>query len=191
MPKMPTSKEIKKYLKKWNELENYKLQERSINLLFTDLCPENKKIEPILLKASVLNDFYSTNIFDIFTLSKHILSCNIDKCLQNNSKDIVNKIAFVKIKNKKRNFYSFASKYCSHHKPNDYPIYDYFVEKMLMFFKKEDKFYRFKKEELREYTKFVEIINSFKSFYNLDNFSLREIDIYLWLAGKYYFPKKY
>jgi hypothetical protein len=34
------------------------------------------------------------------------------------------------------NFYSFATKYCSHHKPEMYPIYDSYVDKMLGYFKK-------------------------------------------------------
>lgn len=29
------------------------------------------------------------------------------------------------------NFYSFASKYCSHHNPLDYPIYDIYVDEVL------------------------------------------------------------
>jgi hypothetical protein len=60
-----------------------------------------------------------------------------------------------------------------------------------MYFKKTDKFASFKKDELKIYYRFIEIIHEFKKFYNLDNFSLREIDIYLWLAGKKYFPNKY
>jgi len=182
---------IKQYLKKWDTLENYILQEKSLSLLFNKLCPENKRIEDILLKVSALNDFYSTNIFDTFSVAKHILKCDIDNHMSLCDYEIVNKIAKVSIKNKTINFYSFASKYCSHHNPDAFPIYDSFVDKMLMHFKKNDKFYEFKREELKIYPKFIEIINCFKDFYNLEDFSLREIDIFLWLAGKEHFPKKY
>ena len=182
---------VKNYLKMWDTLENYTLQERSLNLLFNKLCPENKCIEHVLLKVSALNDFYSTNIFDTFTVAKHILNNNIDDDLRTNNYAIVNKIANVSIKNKKKNFYSFASKYCSHHKPEIYPIYDYFVEKMLIHYKKVDKFKIFRKEDLKHYHKFIKIIEAFKEFYGLDNFSLRELDIFLWLVGKECFPKKY
>ena len=75
--------------------------------------------------------------------------------------------------------------------PEIYPIYDSYVEKLLLHFKKKDKFSHFKKEELKKYKKFLEVIQTFKQYYNLDNFSLRQIDIYLWLAGKEYFPNKY
>lgn len=187
----PNTETVKNYLAKWNSLENYMLQESSLGLLFNKFCPENKNIEHVLLKVSALNDFYSTNIFDTFTVAKHILNSDIDKNLIANDYKIVNKIAKVSIKNKKKNFYSFASKYCSHHKPEYYPIYDSFVDKMLIYYNKIDKFKEFKKENLKDYGEFIEIIGAFKKFYKLDQFSLREIDIFLWLAGKEYFPKRY
>ena len=144
-----------------------------------------------MLKVSALNDFYSTNIYDTFTVSKHILNCKVDEELKNGNIGLVDQIAPVTISGKTRNFYSFASKYCSHHKPEIYPIYDSYVEKMLMHFKKKDKFYNFKKDELKKYKKFIEVIQAFKIFYKLNTFSLRQIDIYLWLAGKEYFPNNY
>ena len=49
----------------------------------------------------------------------------------------------------------------------------------------------FKKEDLKSYNTFIDIILKFKKSYQLEKFSLREIDIFLWLAGKKYFPKKY
>ena len=190
-PEKPSEIVINTYLESWGTLENYILQEKSLGLLFNSLCPDNTKIEGILLKVSALNDFYSTNIYDTFTVSKHILNCKIDKDLENGSIELVDKIAPVTIRGKTRNFYSFASKYCSHHKPEIYPIYDSYVEKMLMFFKKKDKFAKFRKDELKRYKKFLETIHSFRQYYGLAKFSLRQIDIYLWLVGKKYFPNKY
>ncbi len=190
-PATPNEEIICSYLKEWDNLDNYILQENSLNLLFNKLCNSNKSIENILLKVSALNDFYSTNIYDTFTVAKHILKCDIDNELENHNKELVNKIALIKMKRKTINFYSFASKYCSHHKPEHYPIYDVYVEKMLMFFKKRDKFDSFKKEDIKNYPRFIEIINNFKVNYNLQQYSLRQIDIYLWLAGKEHFPKTY
>ena len=189
-PPQPNKSQVNLYLRKWKTLKNYKMQEESLNLLFTK-WPENKKLEQILLKVSALNDFYSTNIFDTYTVAKHILKCNIDKDLSAGNEALVNKIAPVTINGKTRNFYSFASKYCSHHKPESYPIYDSYVDKMLMHFKKKDKYDAFVKPNLKEYQRFIEIIKNFQKHYNLESFTLREIDIYLWLAGKEYFPNKY
>lgn len=173
------------------QLENYRLEEASLGLLFHSLCPENKQIEHVLLKVSALNDFYSTNIFDTYSVAKHILNKDIDTQLWANDYSLVNDIAKISIKGKTRNFYSFASKYCSHHKPNNYPIFDSFVEKMLLHYKSTDRFNGFNKSDLKNYAHFIEIIKGFQSFYKLESFSLRQIDIFLWLAGKEWFPRNY
>ena len=56
---------------------------------------------------------------------------------------------------------------------------------------KQDKFSNFKVADLKNYTEFNRILNDFKNYYKLDNFSLKEIDMFLWKAGKEYFPKKF
>jgi len=190
-PITPSPSLMSEYLGRWEQIENYKLQEASLGLLFHSLCPENKKIEHVLLKVSALNDFYSTNIFDTYAVAKHILNKNIDASLEENNYSLVNDMAQISIKGKTKNFYSFASKYCSHHKPSSYPIFDSFVEKMLLHYKSADSFNAFDKSDLKKYERFIEIIKSFQSFYKLEKFTLREIDIFLWLAGKDWFPRNY
>ena len=187
----PSKKEVDRYLKKWDSLENQLLQEDSLNKLFFKTYPKNDDINDILIKASSLNDFYSTNIFSIFPVAKHILKLDIDTRLENGDTTLVNDIAKLKINGVEKNFYSFATKYCSHHFPEVFPIYDSFVEKCLMYFYKKDKFYNFKREDSKDYTKFKNILIYFKKYYNIDNYNLKDIDRYLWQLGKDYFPKKY
>jgi len=186
----PSSNEVKKYLLKWDSLENYVLQENALEKLFQKTYPKNENIEDVLIKVCSLNDFYSTNIYSPFKVAKHICELNIDKHLQNDDIDIVNKIALINVGEKKINFYSFATKYCSHHSPNIYPIYDYYVEKMLYYFRNKNKFCQFENKDLKDYIKFKEILIEFKKYYKLD-YNLKDIDKYLWQAGKEYFPKKY
>ena len=108
----------------------------------------------ILIKCSCLNDFYSTNIFSIYPVAKRIFKLKIDKRLNEGDPILVNDIAHVIINDKEKFFYSFATKYCSHHNNNDFPIYDYFVDRMLMYFKKRDNFSPFKQTDLKDYAKF-------------------------------------
>ena len=115
----PSQSEVEKYLSRWDSLENYVLQENALDKLFFNSYPENDDIDEILIKVSALNDFYSTNIFSVFPVAKHILSLNIDEAIKNADESIVNKIALVNMNGKVINFYSFATKYCSHHFPND------------------------------------------------------------------------
>lgn len=91
------------------------------------------------------------------------------------------------IKGKRKRFYSFATKYCSHHFPKDFPIYDSYVEKVLIYFNKQDNFANFKREDLKDYSKFKEILIQFSKFYNIQEYSLKDIDRYIWQLGKKYF----
>ena len=185
----PTVEEVEKYLKQWDALENYVNQENSLDKLFFDLIPENKLIEDILIKCSTLNDFYSTNIFSIFPIAKHILQLNIDERLKNGDLTLIEDIADKKVMGRRN--YSFASKYCSHHNPKQFPIYDSYVNKVLMHFKKVDKFAKFTNGDLQNYLKFKAILDEFKVYYSLEQYSLKELDKYLWLLGKEYFKKQY
>lgn len=187
----PNKKEVEKYLKNWDSLENYVLQESALDKLFFNTYPNNKDINDILIKASSLNDFYSTNIFSIFPVAKHILNLDIDERLRNADESLVNDIATITINGKQKNFYSFATKYCSHHYPKEYPIYDSFVEKVLIYFNKRDNFYKFKKDDLKDYSIFKKVLIEFKKFYNIDEYNLKDIDRYIWQLGKDYFPKQY
>lgn len=75
----PSVEQVEYYLSAWDDLENYHLQEDALDRLFFELCPENTNISSILLKVVTLNDFYSTNIFSVFPVAKHILSLGIDE----------------------------------------------------------------------------------------------------------------
>jgi hypothetical protein len=188
----PTRAIVKNYLKKWDGLENYVTQEKSLEMLFRKTYPKNKRIEHILIKVCCLNQFYSTRLYWPLMAAKQIALLDIDKALAAGDEKLVNKISKIKIPNGRTiNFYSFASKYCSHHRPDCYPIYDSFVEKMLMYFRRQEKFYKFRKADLHNYAKFKEILEQFKAFFGLEIYSIKEIDKYLWQAGKEYFPKDY
>ena len=187
----PSSLEVKKYLKSWDKLENYKLQEDALDKLFFELIPNNKDISDILLKVATLNDFYSTNIFSVYPLANHILSLDIDDRLRQGDIALVKEIQKVNYGEVTKNFYSFATKYCSHHNPIEYPIYDSYVEKVLKYFRKKDKFADFKNVDLKDYQHFKQILLTFRSYYGLEEFNIKEIDRYLWQLGKEYFPKEY
>lgn len=191
LPPKPSFSEVNKYLNEWKNLEGYTSQEEALNKLFLELLPGNSEIADILLKASCLNDFYSTRIFAIYPVAKRILSIkDLDKRLKSGDIKLVCELGSVKIGDTKRYFYSFATKYCSHHNPIAFPIYDSYVERVLLYFNEVDKFSSFKKKDLKNYRKFKGILLDFQRYYKLERFNLKEIDRYLWLLGKEFFPKK-
>ncbi len=190
LPK-PSEEILEKYLSRWDSLEDYSAQESAIDRLFLGEFNSNDNLEHILIKCSVLNDFYSTNIFKIYPVAKHILSLNIDERLEAGDPTLVDEIARVDFNGEEKFFYSFASKYCSHHNPLEYPIYDSYVRKVLNYYKKADGFFSFGEEDLKNYPKFKEILIRFRDFYKLNKYNLKELDKYLWQFGKEHFPNKY
>ncbi|WP_232089501.1 hypothetical protein [Helicobacter cinaedi] len=136
-----------------NKYENYREQEKVIENIFSEngvfakLGRENLQ-QIVLLKVSVLDSFYSTNLakFGIYEVAKHITELeqkdqihqkirNANPQNYNELKDIVKQIAECKRKDdKKKVFYSFATKYCFHHNQNAFRIYDSFVREVLVFF---------------------------------------------------------
>ncbi|TXJ59520.1 hypothetical protein EPJ74_10450 [Brachyspira aalborgi] len=188
----PTQKELEKWLDNWEKMENYRNQENALNKLFHETYPKNNDINEILIKVATLNDFYSTHILNIFKVAEHIKNIkNLDDRLQKGDEKLVKEIAKVGLKKKngkKIIFYSFATKFCSHHNDKDFAIYDRYVEKILMHFKKLDNFSKnfTKKEDLKEYSNFKNILLDFRVYYKLDC-NLKELDRYLWQLGRKYF----
>ncbi len=188
----PCVEQVEYYLAKWKKLPNYTAQEDSLNKLFWQVYPRNDNMDEVLAKAAILNDFYSTHIYHIYELAKHIVDLDIDRRLELGDLSLVHDIATMQTdEGKTINYYSFATKYCSHHNDKIYPIYDNYVEKILIYFRNKDQFYSFKNDDLKYCLKLSEIIKKFQFFYKLENYTLKEIDRYIWLLGKDYIPKNY
>jgi hypothetical protein len=191
----PSDDLIDIYVDRFNKDERYYLADQAIINLFQKF-PENKKLEDILLKISVINDLYSTNIFGTFILAKHIQKLQIDNAIIASDPAIVNQIAIghgipKPNGNGDRNFYSFATKYCNWHNKDAYPIYDRFVHKILIAFRDKDCFSGFEEKDLKKFQRFKQIIADFKINYALSRHNLKEIDKFLWLYGREIVKKKY
>lgn len=187
----PNVEELERYIENWKGKVDYQNQEAALDKLF-GLCPKNSDIKDVLLKSTVLNIFYSTQIRDIKPVAKKIVGMNIDHRLAEGDLTLVDDFGKVRRGDGKEvGIYSFATKYCSHHKPDVYPIYDSFVDTMLCYFQRRDKFYSFKPQQLLSYSLFYEVMVAFREYYGLTKYSFKLVDKYLWLLGKDYFPKKY
>ena len=184
---VPSVKDAEWFLEYWKNLPSYSNQEKALDKLFMGICKRNDNIEDILIKCSSLNDFYSTNIFDIHTVAQHILSLKIDERLEDGDLSLVDEISHVEVNGKVHTFYSFATKYCSHHNPERYAIYDSYVEKVLLSMNCRDHFMKFKQEELKVYETYMRVIKAFQQRYGLMQYNIKRLDQYLWQLGKWYF----
>ena len=184
---------------KWHQLYYYTAQEVVLHWVFHVLCPRNDNYLNVLLKVSVLNDFYSTGIRNTAVVAKRIWDLSYDEEKVANGdpirrkkandvdarlqavdltliEDIAKDIVFLPkdvfgnddetdapsqnaSKAKTRSFWSFAFKYCYHHKINsnkgkkgeelkEFPILDSNVVEMLYYFQKKDHFIKNVKKDL-------------------------------------------
>ena len=171
----PTVAEVKRYLTAWDTLPNYTAQEKALNMLFRKTYPMNEHLNHVLVKCSVLNDFYGTNIYGVYPIAEHIVTLRIDDRLAMGDKTLVDDIA----RATSRRNYSFATKYCSHHQPLLFPIYDSYVDDVLNNYRLKDGFMHFTRTALTDYPIFCDAIDTFRKYYGLNEFDLKQIDQYL------------
>jgi hypothetical protein len=153
--------------------------ERAVALVFRQ-WPMNTDFQEVLVKTTVLNRLYSTNIYDVWSVAQHIVNLGIDEALKRGNQSLVNEIAGVRLGTKPRYVLSFATKYCSWHEPDKFQIYDSRVEKMLWLYKKHFAFCQFRRKHLRDYPRFIEIVDNFKSYFALNDLSRKEVDKFLY-----------
>jgi len=106
----------------------------------------------------------------------------IDAQLDAGSLDLVDQIAKVRIGDKERNNLSFASKYCSWHRPESYPIYDAYAEKCLWAYRQQFGL-SFPRKNLWDYSSFVTAVMEFQNRFELQTLKFKQIDKFLYLKG--------
>jgi hypothetical protein len=182
LPK-PTPARVMSYIQRFDKEEDG--VERTLTKLFR-LCPKNTVLEDVLFKVVMLNALYHTSIFSPHGVAKHILWLKIDAQLQAGQSQAVDLIASVRLGKRERYNYSFATKYCSWHNREAYPIYDKRVDAILWGYKKQDHFAAFQRQDLWEYDEFKRVIMAFRTHYNLGAFDFKDLDKFLWLASSDY-----
>lgn len=193
----PTTKKIEEYVSNFDREPKNNLPDLTIKYLI-EKFPANKKIEEIITKVIAINILYSTGILNNIKMAERISKIDFDQKIINGVPDLVHEIAVGHgIRSMKNgipsmtdlNFYSFATKYCSWHNQKEYPIYDSFVEKILVAYQKQDGFsdINFKVKDLKQHPTFKAVVKDFQKYYELEA-NMKQIDKFLWLYGKEVFP---
>lgn len=190
-PPKPSPDIIEEWKINWENTEGNTEQEHALKKLFTELLPHNSDLDDVLIKVCTLNDFYSTNIYNVLSVAKVIKDMNFDNTF-NSDEALPKRVDELNDKvyeATKKHIYSFSTKFFSHHRPDIYPIYDSYVDKLLRYYRDEYQFFSFKDEKLLNYEGFYEVYIKFKKYFGLTQFTARDIDKFLWQAGKHHFPK--
>jgi len=179
----PTKETVRKYLAQWEQKPNFEAHWEALHLLFTQTFPCNTNINEVLIKYSSVSVLNAVRDFgEAYDFAQHIVSLNIDSRLKEGDVQLVNDIS--RPDGIKKQMFSIATKYCSHHNPEVFPIYDRYVEKALVRYQEIDVFSDFREGGLRDYPTFKKAIIAFRREYGLEAFSFTETDRYLWLFGQ-------
>jgi hypothetical protein len=122
-------------------------------------------------------------------VARHIVELGIDAKIGVGAEDVVHEIGYIEVSGKEKRFnYSFATKYCSWHRPDVYPIWDSRADLYLWKLRNHEKrkpkgFRQFKHEELWKYPTFNKVVHDFKAHFKLAEFTFKEIDKFLFVEG--------
>jgi hypothetical protein len=161
--------------------------------LLIERYPLNTNISEVYVKVKILNVLYSTQILGIGAVAERIVECAIDPRLERGDPEVVAAIANVQYKDKKRCNYSFATKYCSWHRPEEYPIFDSRAVASLQAYRSQEPskpFAKFVRDDLWDFPKFCGVITKFREDFELEDFSVKDIDKFLYETGSDYFNWK-
>ena len=121
---------------------------------------------------------------DVEPLAHHIVGLandkHLDQLIDDGSLDAVSLIAKCP---KLKEYFSFASKFCSWHNPTAYPIYDGNVRECLWSYGKQDRFAKFRNEDLWYYQNLVETVIAFRNHYGLDPLTFKQLDKFMYRSG--------
>lgn len=176
----PSIKDADWFINYWKEEPRFSAPAGAMFKVCKDY-PNNNNLEEVLIKSAVIDNFSSTNVFDLHSVARHIVQLKFDERIKSYDPLLVRDISEVEIGGKKHRFYSFATKYCHYHNPDDYPIYDSYVAKVLCHFYK-----NIKEEQLRKYETFKNTLQTFRSDYSLETLSTERLDNFLWQLGRWY-----
>lgn len=155
----------------------------------------NDSIQSVLLKVILINTIYSTQIYDTVRIARHILRTDADKRLTDGDLSLVDDLRRghgirVKKTGKERDFYSFATKFAALHEPTKFPIYDSLVMRLLTALNKRLGFCpRFTQEDLRDYQRYVSVIDALVDYASLDTLDYKRLDQGLWVYAKYLYEQ--
>ncbi len=115
------------------------------------------------------------------SVAKHIISLQIDGPLRDKDEKIVNAIARFEHDYQHYNLYSFATRYCNYHFPDEYPIYDTHAEKILTAYFAKIKEQKLDEQEITYFPLFKKRMLILRDELKLEKYNFKELDKFIWI----------
>lgn len=162
--------------------DSYKAYDRAI-LKMIAAMPSCGTYEDCLVKVTVINKLYATNILDVHSMALKIAELDFDRRCKMGDLTLVHDVAQHRYGNNKNYNYSFATKFCCFHSPGAFPIFDSVVRYCTAKLNRHWKFSPIRVYQYWEYDLWKQHIDCFRSFAQADDLDYKTVDKFLWLCG--------
>jgi hypothetical protein len=166
--------------------ENWLIEE-ALRLLWAQ-SDRNFDARDVLLKVAALNTLYNAGIFnkDVETVAKYIVGLANDKHLDHLlDQGSIEAVCLITACPNVKEYLCFASKFCSWHSPEAYPIWDANVRECLWSYQNQnqDRCEAFQNNDLWYYQKFFNIVVAFRNHYKLNSRTFKQLDKFMFRSG--------
>lgn len=146
--------------------------------------PQNTDVTEVVLKLSAVQHPEIDHIVKSRSVvAKHIVGLQIDERLQKGEARVVNEIARLELDHQSYFLYAFATRYCNYHRPNDYPIYDTTIEKILKLYFEHVLGEKLTEQQIKDYPTFKNCMLTLREELNMNQYNFKEIDKFVWIYG--------
>lgn len=190
---MGTAVEVRKKLQRCRSAlqahTTYELADRVLRLVFEG-NPTNTNDADVLRKVVLLNALYATSIYDVFRMAHHVhrLGAKLDAWIATGSPQAVSRVrrghGIRTSSGVDRDFYSFATKYASWHRPEVYPMYDKYVATAIRRIRRWLGMPSLSAGELRRFRRFRRALDELHDAVEWPTPGYKEFDQGLWVLGQ-------
>jgi hypothetical protein len=176
----PTLQRVAEEIDTFNKAEEF--VETTVKNLFEARRANTSKYE-VLAKVVVLNQLYSARVLNkhVQGFAEKIAKSDIDPMLDEGSPEAVT--AICSCCNEMR-YYSFATKYCTWHRPDLYCMWDGNMDRALWHYQERYRFSDFKRYKPNyEYPVLRRVVGEFRATFGLESINFKGIDQFLWRMG--------
>ena len=181
---------VRRCSRAFERVDDYPLADRALRPLFTAHRP-NTDHASVLAKTVALNGLYRAGVLDIYRMAAHIHrnGRQLDHLLAAGDPRAVALVRWGHRIKKRRGsefgFYSFATKYCHWHQPDQYPMYDsYVVVALKTVLRSLDQRDLLRGADLRDFSTFRRMVAAAKQGVGWKRHGYKGFDQALWIMGK-------